>query len=134
MMPTVSDRFRGTSATRCHKSLPPENDNSLELLLKELQHRIHNLFSVVQCLITNIEADTADDYRFALTARIASLSDAYRLIESSREHRVSGSLVSFDGSNLSNAARQVTCVLQTVVAWREVAAFAGRERKGKSVF
>jgi two-component sensor histidine kinase len=89
MRPTVSDSFQGTSAILGHEVLLPQRDASLELLVKELQHRIRNLSSVVQCFVTNTEANTANDYRIALTARIAALSDAYDLIENAREHRVS---------------------------------------------
>src|SRR5712664_614953 len=54
-----------------------------------LQHRIRNLLTVVQCFVNNTEASTANDYRVALMARIVNLSDAYNLIESARENRVS---------------------------------------------
>src|SRR5215471_2806336 len=84
MRPTISDPFRGATAI-----LQSRHDASPELLVKELQHRIRNLLSVVQCFVINTEAQTADDYRDALTARLATLSDAYNLIESAREHRVS---------------------------------------------
>jgi two-component sensor histidine kinase len=82
MRPTISDPFqRETEIQR--------DDASPELLVMELQHRIRNLLSVVQCFVINTEANTADDYREALTARLATLSNAYDLIESAREHRVS---------------------------------------------
>jgi two-component sensor histidine kinase len=71
------------------KSVLPQRDASLELLVNELQHRIRNLFSVIQCIVLNTEAHTADDYRAVLSARIAALSDAYSLIESARDHRIS---------------------------------------------
>ena len=84
MRPTISDPFRGATAI-----LQSRHDASPELLVKELQHRIRNLLSVVQCFVINTEAKTADDYRDALTTRLATLSDAYNLIEIAREHRVS---------------------------------------------
>ncbi|WP_284273944.1 sensor histidine kinase [Bradyrhizobium iriomotense] len=56
--------------------------------VKELQHRIRNLLSVVQCIAINTEAKTTDDHRDALTVRLAALSDAYGLIESAHEHHV----------------------------------------------
>jgi two-component sensor histidine kinase len=65
------------------------NEASLELLVRELQHRIRNLLTVVQCFVVNTEANTADSYRDALSARIASLSEVYALVESSCEYRVS---------------------------------------------
>jgi two-component sensor histidine kinase len=85
--PTVSDSdsiefLRG-------EVMHPQRDATLVLLVNELQHRIRNLFSVVQCVVINTEASTADDYRTALSARIAALSDAYSLIESVRDHRIS---------------------------------------------
>lgn len=81
MMPTISAPCQETTGVL-------RDDASPELLVKELQHRIRNLLSVVQCFVVNTEATTADDYRTALAARIATLSDAYDLIESG-EHCVS---------------------------------------------
>jgi two-component sensor histidine kinase len=89
MRPTISDPFRGATGVLRHGVLFSKRDASPELLVKELQHRIRNLLSVVQCFVINTEAKTADDYREALTARLATLSDAYNFIESAREHRVS---------------------------------------------
>jgi two-component sensor histidine kinase len=66
-----------------------KRDTSLELPVRELQHRIRNLLTVVQCFVNNTEASTVDDYRVALMARIVHLSDAYDLIEGARENRVS---------------------------------------------
>ena len=82
MRPIISDPFKGATEI-LHDDAPPE------LLVNELQHRLRNLLSVVQCFVVKTEAKTADDYREALTARIASLSDAHDLIESARDHRVS---------------------------------------------
>ena len=89
MTPTISDSLEAASAIRHRDVTHPKCDASLELLARELQHRIRNLLTVVQCFVNNTEANTADDYRVALTARIVNLSDAYNLIESARENRVS---------------------------------------------
>jgi two-component sensor histidine kinase len=64
-------------------------DASLGLLVCELQHRIRNLLTVVQCLVNQTEAATADGYRAALNERIATLSDAYSLIECAGERHIS---------------------------------------------
>jgi two-component sensor histidine kinase len=84
-----SNLFDAAKTVPCDDVLIQGRGDSLELLVSELQHRIRNLFSVVQCLVANTDAGTADGYRNALAARIASLSEAYALIESTREHRVS---------------------------------------------
>jgi two-component sensor histidine kinase len=62
---------------------------SLDLLVRELQHRISNLFTVIQCLVDQTESTTADGYRAALSERIAALSDAYAIIECVEERPVS---------------------------------------------
>jgi two-component sensor histidine kinase len=67
---------------------PLRPDASLNLLVRELQHRIRNLLTVVQCLVIQTDSSTADGYRDALTARLSALSDAYGLIESASDHRV----------------------------------------------
>jgi two-component sensor histidine kinase len=82
MRPITSDPFRGATEILHDQAAP-------ELLVNELQHRLRNLLSVVQCFVVNTEAKTTNDYREALTARIASLSDAHDLIQSAPEHRVS---------------------------------------------
>jgi two-component sensor histidine kinase len=64
-------------------------DTSVELVVGELQHRIRNLFAVVQCFVNQTESATAPEYRAALSARIANLADAYQLIERTRHHRIS---------------------------------------------
>ena len=79
----------GASEILRREAMHPQRDASLELLVNELQHRIRNLFSVVQCVVINTEARTADGYRAALSAKIAALSDAYSLIESARDRRIS---------------------------------------------
>jgi two-component sensor histidine kinase len=89
MGPTISDSLEAASAIRHLDVTHSERDASLDLLVRELQHRIRNLLTVVQCFVNNTEASTAEDYRVALMARIVNLSDAYNLIESARETRVS---------------------------------------------
>ena len=89
MRPTISDSLYAASAIPHRDVTHSKRDASLELLVGELQHRIRNLLTVVQCFVNNTEARTADDYRVALMARIANLSNAYNLIESTRENRVS---------------------------------------------
>jgi two-component sensor histidine kinase len=89
MRPTISDSSERATAIPHYEVAHSERNASLELLVRELQHRIRNLLTVVQCFVNSTEASTADDYRFALMARIANLSDACSLIESTRENRVS---------------------------------------------
>ncbi len=88
-MPIISDTLEAASAIPHLDVTHSKRDASLELLVRELQHRIRNLLTVVQCFVNNTEASTANDYRVALMARIVNLSDAYNLIESARENRVS---------------------------------------------
>ena len=82
--PTAAgEHMRSTISAPCRETTAILHDDvSPELLVRELQHRMRNLLSVVQCFVANTEATTADDYREALAARIATLSDAYDLIES----------------------------------------------------
>jgi two-component sensor histidine kinase len=89
MRPTISDSFERATAISHYEVAHSKRNASLELLVRELQHRIRNLLTVVQCFVNSTEARTADDYRVALMARIANLSDAYNLIESERGNRVS---------------------------------------------
>jgi len=93
MRPTVVERSPhialGVATEICERTGDPSLcDASLNLLLRELQHRIRNLLTVVQCLVIQTESSTADGYRDALTARLSALSDAYGLIESASDHRV----------------------------------------------
>ena len=93
MRPTVVERSPhialGVAAEIWERTGDPSRcDASLNLLLRELQHRIRNLLTVVQCLVIQTESSTADGYRDALTARLSALSDAYGLIESASDHRV----------------------------------------------
>ncbi|WP_461318962.1 HWE histidine kinase domain-containing protein [Bradyrhizobium barranii] len=57
--------------------------------MSELQHRMRNILSIVLCFVNNTDANTTAEFREALSARIATLSDAYRMIESAGEQRVS---------------------------------------------
>lgn len=86
MRQTIS---RHASASLSCEPDVPSHDDSLEFLLRELQHRMRNLLSIVQCFVANTEANTAEDFRAALASRIATLSDAYTMIEHTREHRIS---------------------------------------------
>jgi two-component sensor histidine kinase len=88
MRPTISDSFERATEIPHYEVGHSERTASLELLIRELQHRIRNLLTVVQCFVNNTEANTTDDYRVALMGRLANLSDAYSLIESTRENRV----------------------------------------------
>ena len=89
MRPIISDSLEAASAIPHLDVTHSKRDASLELLVRELQHRIRNLLTVVQCFVNNTDASTADDYRVALMARLVNLSDAYNLIESARENRIS---------------------------------------------
>jgi len=84
--------------TKCDPLADPANerdvtqdqlDPSIKLLIRELQHRIQNLFAVVQCFVNQTDSATAPEYRAALSARIASLAEAYKLIERTRSRRIS---------------------------------------------
>src|SRR5262249_15620263 len=72
-----------------HEADRSSRDAPLELMVAELQHRIRNLLTVVQCLATSNKANTANDFLLAVTTRVAALSDASRLIEDAQDHRVS---------------------------------------------
>ncbi|MCK1710158.1 hypothetical protein IVA83_13955 [Bradyrhizobium sp. 143] len=58
------------------------------LLVDELQHRIRNLLTVVQCLVSQTDSLTAEGYRAAPSARIASLTDACNLIEQTDAQKI----------------------------------------------
>jgi two-component sensor histidine kinase len=93
MRPTVVERLPhiapGVAAEIWKRTGDPSRcDASLNLLIRELQHRIRNLLTVVQCFVIQTDSSTADGYRDALTARISALSDAYDLIECVCDHRV----------------------------------------------
>jgi two-component sensor histidine kinase len=89
MRRTVTDSFRDGSGCTRYERIAPIRDDSFELLVRELQHRMRNILSVVLCFVNNTDANTTADLRAALSARIATLSDAYRMIGSVREQRVS---------------------------------------------
>jgi two-component sensor histidine kinase len=89
MRPTISDHIPGRDRDSASPSSISKRNVSPEVPVEELQHRIRNLLSVVQCFVINTTAKTVDEYRGALTARVIALSDACSLIESAREHRVS---------------------------------------------
>jgi two-component sensor histidine kinase len=86
---TASHSFTSASVIRDDKVSCPKRDAALELLAKELQHRIRNLLSIVQCFVTDTKANTADGYRAALMERLAALSGVFSFIEQARAHRVS---------------------------------------------
>lgn len=88
MRPSLSNSSERTRAIADYTVADSECSASLELLVRELQHRIRNLLAVVQCFVGSTDARTADDYRAALLARIANLSDAYDFIESARKNHV----------------------------------------------
>ena len=66
-----------------------DRDCSHSLLIRELQHRIRNLLTLVQYLVSQTHSATVRDYREALLARIGNLADASDLIESTQERRIS---------------------------------------------
>ena len=89
MRHTVIESFHDGSGRAQYERIAPIPEDSLELVVGELQHRMRNILSVVLCFVNNTDANTTADFRAALSARIATLSDAYRMIESAREQRVS---------------------------------------------
>ncbi len=97
MRSDVSDRIvvnsrEGAASARNRERM--ESGPSLHLLVDELQHRIRNLLTAVQCFVSQADSSTAEEYRAALSARIASLSDAYNLIERTCAQKISlGELV-----------------------------------------
>jgi two-component sensor histidine kinase len=92
MRSDVSDRMSGNSrkaAASSRNRARMGSDPSLNLLVGELQHRIRNLLTVVQCLVSQTVSLSAEEYRAALSVRIASLSDAYNLIDRTYAHKIS---------------------------------------------
>jgi two-component sensor histidine kinase len=71
-----------------HKRPPQPHGPSLNLLVGELHHRIRNLLTVVQSFIDQTDCPTAGEYRAALSARLANLSEAHSLIERTRTQRI----------------------------------------------
>jgi len=86
---TVTGSFHDGSACADYERIAPTRDDALELVVRELQHRMRNILSIVLCFVNNTDANSTADFRAALSARIATLSDAYRMIESAAEQRVS---------------------------------------------
>lgn len=85
--PIHSDPIDVLAAKEVGSIIQEGTDPALNLLVKELQHRIRNLLSVVQCFVSQTNSTTAAEYRAALLARISNLSDAYGFIERSKAHR-----------------------------------------------
>ncbi|MGY3121494.1 two-component sensor histidine kinase [Bradyrhizobium sp. S3.14.4] len=86
MRHTVTGSFHdGGSGCAHFERIAPIRDDELELVVRELQHRMRNILSIVLCFVNNTDANTTADFREALSARIATLSDAYRMIESAGE-------------------------------------------------
>jgi two-component sensor histidine kinase len=88
-MSTIYYSLRSGRTNRPDAIAAPNYAASRELLVTELQHRIRNVLSVVQCLVNNTRANTAEAYRDALTRRLATLSEGYRLIEDCQQEGVS---------------------------------------------
>jgi two-component sensor histidine kinase len=82
---TEAESFRDGDACASNERAASIRGDSLELVVRELQHRMRNLLSVVLCFIDNTDANTHSEFRAALSARIGSLSDACRMIERERE-------------------------------------------------
>jgi PAS domain S-box-containing protein len=59
-------------------------EESQILLAEEVDHRARNVVAVVQSIMRLTRADTIDDYIGALDGRIGALSNAHRLLASSR--------------------------------------------------
>ncbi|MDI3560828.1 sensor histidine kinase [Bradyrhizobium sp. Arg816] len=89
MRHTVTGSFRDGSGCANYERIAPIRDDALEDVVRELQHRMRNILSIVLCFVNNTDANSTADFREALSARIATLSDAYRMIESAGDQRVS---------------------------------------------
>src|SRR5215475_9281917 len=93
MRPTIAERSphiapRVAAEIWNRTGKPSWCDASVNLIVRELQHRIRNLLTVVQSLVIQTDSSTAEGYRDALTARLSALSDAYDLIGRASDHRV----------------------------------------------
>ena len=89
MRRTVGSLLQDGSNGADHERAFPIRDDSLEFVVRELQHRMRNILSIVLCFVNNTDASTTADFRAALSARIVTLADANRMIEAAREQRVS---------------------------------------------
>jgi two-component sensor histidine kinase len=76
------------SAAACDHDRQQPPHTSLNLLVGELNHRIRNLLTVVQCFVDQTDCPTAGEYRAALSARLANLADAHSLIERTSTQRI----------------------------------------------
>lgn len=85
---TVTGSFSDGSGCAHYERIAPIRDDALDLVVRELQHRMRNILSIVLCFVNNTDANTTADFREALSARIATLSDAYKMIESAGDQRV----------------------------------------------
>ena len=68
--PTAGDRGRQVRM----------NDESLPLLLQEVNHRIRNLLAMVEAILGQTQSRTVDDYREKVIARICGLRDFYEVM------------------------------------------------------
>ncbi|WP_050629787.1 HWE histidine kinase domain-containing protein [Bradyrhizobium viridifuturi] len=89
MRRTTTSLLQGGSDRADYERAVPIRNESLELVVRELQHRMRNILSIVLCFVNHTDASTTADFRAALSARIMTLSDACRTIEAAREQRVS---------------------------------------------
>lgn len=85
-----TDTYSAKAETGCEGCGPAAqmSSDTLELVVRELQHRMRNLLSVVLCFVDTTDANTASELRLALSSRIAALSNAYRMIEGVKERQV----------------------------------------------
>lgn len=84
---TQCDPARDLISTTDNRIRLDRSDPALSLLVRELQHRIRNLLSVVQCFVIQTDSQTTAQYRAALLSRLSNLSEAYGLIERTKAHR-----------------------------------------------
>jgi two-component sensor histidine kinase len=91
------------------------DEKALALLLGEINHRIRNVFTVIQTAVSQTQAGSVEDYRTKLTGRISGLSRHYetgpqldggkirlaQLIEQTAQpHAANGALILADGPDL----------------------------------
>jgi PAS domain S-box-containing protein len=65
-------------------TLRKENDERLQLLAREVDHRANNLLAVVQSAISLSRADSAQGLKQALIGRISALARAHQLLAAGR--------------------------------------------------